>query len=490
MTIYKKGSTLSPWMWMARARQQLELHLEEGTSELSSFSSSSFVHHSKACDIYFNAMRDRVALESPYPILPSMALPPGHAFASYHPDGTPVLLYRDNENSTQIHAHVNACRHRGSPLLPPTRWSQTENAHNKGPFFVGPTRLPAPRFTCPYHAWTYDAASGDLKRIPGYEKAFGGEKLDTSLYSLKALDCQEQGGMIWVGGTKMREQHGWKMTEMEAALQPFVYQYNTTTTSSTSTTNHNNNNQQQQMTPLLPSPLPDHASTILGYREWILPVNWQLAVETLLESYHVKYLHAKTLHRVTHPTWAMVSDVMDDGRNIRHVVPLRNFVPQPQQHLEWTKEDTQRFLAQTTTTFFVFPATAISIFKRFILFTTFEPVMEATTTIRTASSSATPPSTSSKIRSWAMPHPWYDPSSLESQDNKEYHQAIIRDYESVMAAVQEDWDCVTHIQKGLHRTATSSLSSSPVEFVYGGYEGNNVQFLHHVGLLAQGLGGV
>jgi phenylpropionate dioxygenase-like ring-hydroxylating dioxygenase large terminal subunit len=86
--------------------------------------------------------------------------------------GMPVLLVRGEDGA--IRAFVNTCSHRGAQLV------------DEG---VGLTK----RFTCPYHAWSYDT-SGDLVRV--YDSRDFGE-IDMSCHGLTPLPVSERAGLIW-----------------------------------------------------------------------------------------------------------------------------------------------------------------------------------------------------------------------------------------------------------------------------------------------------
>lgn len=87
--------------------------------------------------------------------------------------GVPVLLTRTPDGD--VRAFVNMCSHRGAMIMP-------EGAGNSR------------RFTCPYHAWTYDQA-GALVAI--YAKQDFGD-IDASCHGLTQLRVAERAGMIWV----------------------------------------------------------------------------------------------------------------------------------------------------------------------------------------------------------------------------------------------------------------------------------------------------
>ena len=85
---------------------------------------------------------DRFALEMerifrrvPLPLALSCELREPGAYKALDAAGVPVLIVRGDDGA--LRAFVNSCRHRGSPVV------------GDG---CGETR----RFTCPYHAWSYD----------------------------------------------------------------------------------------------------------------------------------------------------------------------------------------------------------------------------------------------------------------------------------------------------------------------------------------------
>lgn len=96
-----------------------------------------------------------------------------HAYKALDVAGMPVLLTRTDDG--YVRAFVNMCSHRGSILV-------DEGAGS------------ARRFTCPYHAWTYNP-SGDLVGL--FKHADFGE-LDMSCHGLTPLPVVERAGLIWV----------------------------------------------------------------------------------------------------------------------------------------------------------------------------------------------------------------------------------------------------------------------------------------------------
>jgi phenylpropionate dioxygenase-like ring-hydroxylating dioxygenase large terminal subunit len=88
--------------------------------------------------------------------------------------GVPLLLVRGGDG--RVRGFVNMCSHRGAKLVPDG----------------GGT---ARRFTCPYHAWSFDAA-GDLVGV-FRERSFG--DLDHACFGLTPVTVAERAGIVWGG---------------------------------------------------------------------------------------------------------------------------------------------------------------------------------------------------------------------------------------------------------------------------------------------------
>ena len=88
----------------------------------------------------YQAERQQIFKRLPLALALSLELPQPGCVKAVTVIDTPVLITRD-ENE-QVHAFVNACRHRGARLCDD-----------------GASRCSA--FTCPYHAWRYNL-NGDL----------------------------------------------------------------------------------------------------------------------------------------------------------------------------------------------------------------------------------------------------------------------------------------------------------------------------------------
>jgi len=155
--------------------------------------------------------------------------------------GQEILLTRDRDGG--LNAFQNVCRHRGMQLVP------TESGCRH-------------RFTCPYHAWTWDN-TGRLIGIPHREQGFPDIAMEK--YGLKRLAAAEHAGMIWVqaAGEIDAEAHLGKMADDFAWIG-----------------------------------MPDLVVHTASEREWA--TNWKIAVEGGLEAYHFRVAHAKTIAGLFH----------------------------------------------------------------------------------------------------------------------------------------------------------------------------------------------
>jgi phenylpropionate dioxygenase-like ring-hydroxylating dioxygenase large terminal subunit len=95
------------------------------------------------------------------------------SFLTNNDYGTPILATRDDGG--ELKAFVNSCRHRGAIV-------ETDERGTKR------------RFTCPFHAWSYDSA-GALVGLPkpGH---FG--DVDKTCMGLRALPAEERHGLLFV----------------------------------------------------------------------------------------------------------------------------------------------------------------------------------------------------------------------------------------------------------------------------------------------------
>ena len=167
----------------------------------------------------------------------SCELPAPGSYWADSASGMPILMTRDDAGA--FRAFVNSCRHRGAQVVADGRGLRQ-------------------RFSCPFHAWTYDAR-GRLASVYREER-FG--PVDKREHGLIELPAAERYGMLWVRPTPGPP------VDVDAALGGLVDDMR-----------HWN--------------LPAHsyaASQVLRAN-----VNWKLAIDTFGENYHFDVLHRESL---------------------------------------------------------------------------------------------------------------------------------------------------------------------------------------------------
>ena len=123
----------------------------------------------------FTRELERIFKSRPLAVGLASALPsPGDYVARDWIDGIPLLLVRGQDR--QVRAFLNICSHRGMRVV----------EHGAGC---------RKRFSCPYHAWTYDD-QGALTGGPQFDLGFG--DLDKKTLGLTELPCRVVEGMVFV----------------------------------------------------------------------------------------------------------------------------------------------------------------------------------------------------------------------------------------------------------------------------------------------------
>jgi phenylpropionate dioxygenase-like ring-hydroxylating dioxygenase large terminal subunit len=197
-------------------------------------------------EVYLGAHHDRevkgLFLGQPLVLALSGALPGPGSYRTVDICGTPLLLVRGEDGKARSFA--NACRHRGVRVA--------DGGGKTG------------RFTCPFHAWTYNL-DGSLFRVPTPE---GFEGMCLADKGLIELPVAEGYGLI-VGRLRHGLQHG-PAVDIDDYLGP---------------------------------ELAGELAT-LDFADWAphrephvhqVGANWKVTLDTFRENYHFNFLHRKTL---------------------------------------------------------------------------------------------------------------------------------------------------------------------------------------------------
>ena len=164
-------------------------------------------------------------------------VPQAGDFLTHEIAGVPILVVRQAEGD--IRAFVNACAHRYACLVDREKGS-------------------AKKFTCRYHAWTYDCG-GQLVRAPYMEMK---ADFDCADHRLHDLPCEVWEGFVYVNLNPNPE------VELEQALAPFreriIGRYD----------------------------MACYRSLFRERMTW--NANWKNLIENFTESYHVPIAHGKT----------------------------------------------------------------------------------------------------------------------------------------------------------------------------------------------------
>ena len=230
--------------------------------------------------------------------------------------GVPMLLTRDRQG--QVNAFYNVCRHRGARLV------EAESGCRH-------------RFTCPYHAWTWDN-QGRLIAAPHREQGF--PDLEMAEYGLKRIDCREEGGWIWC----QLDPDG---PDIESFLAPLA----------------------ADMRWLAMQDLVVHAEET---RTW--QFNWKIGIEGGLEAYHFRVAHAKTIGSLFHDNLSTYRAFGPHIRSILARTSVDELVEMPR--AQWNLRDHANVLYN------LFPSAAWLVQADHVVLLQFSPLAVDETSIR------------------------------------------------------------------------------------------------------------
>ncbi len=272
--------------------------------------------------------------------------------------GVPVLLIRDDNGTAQ--GLFNACCHRGARLL-------------DGSGSVGKV------FLCPYHHWAYDRC-GVLRAQPASEHFPG---IETGEAGLVRFPAEERHGIVWL----LLNPSG--ALDLDTVLGAFGPELG-----ALDLANHH----------------------LRGIHESSREINWKLCLDSLLESYHVPYLHRASVGSLP------FSDVFlfdTCGRHSRLVLP--RFSIRDQQD---NAPETWRLLPHATVGYRLFPNSLLFVQSSYVELLRFFPDPER------------PDSTSFRF-SFASP--------AEDDSGRDWEKLI----QIVLSVRNEDFDAVEGVQTNL-----------------------------------------
>lgn len=204
--------------------------------------------------------------------------------------GVPVLIARDRDG--RIGAFINVCRHRGTRVEPAACGNKT-------------------KFVCPYHAWTY-GCDGRLVGIPhagGFPERPDG---------LVRLPCAVIAGLMWV-------------TADPAGLAPQLPDAVADDLDSWKLADHH----------------------VYDPRLFRKKLNWKLAIDIFLESYHLRSTHRESIYPMFFDNLGLVDSF---GPHLRTVFPKRTIRELPE-----LPRDDWRIRTHANVLYFLFPNTLILI---------------------------------------------------------------------------------------------------------------------------------
>ena len=247
--------------------------------------------------------REREILFRKSPLLLGLSgdLPEPGSYRSLTICDVPILLIRGEDGVAR--SFINVCRHRGAPIVDDERGRQR-------------------RYTCVYHAWTYDTG-GCLVGLPSAD-AFDG--IDRGEYGLRQLPLEERHGMLWgilTPGVDL-DVADWLGEELDREFAAFDF----------------------------------------GSCEWFVSysidaANWKLAMDTYFEAYHFSSLHRNTINLITYSDVIAFDEFQQHQRNgfpRRNVLELRE-IPET----EW---DPLSFMSSI---YKVFPNVAVTVAPEAVL---------------------------------------------------------------------------------------------------------------------------
>lgn len=211
----------------------------------------------------------RIFRALPIAIAHSSALPCPGDFITHDELGVPLLVVRGDDGA--LSAFFNVCRHRGT---------RVENL---------PCGSGKKAFVCPYHSWSY-ARDGQLRAIP-HEHGFPG--IDKSERGLVRVPAGEAAGLVFVRAVRAASETDAKL-DARAFLGPIAEDLEGFGLAT---------------------------SHIYAPRVFTKEMNWKLAMDVFLETYHLRTAHKDTIYGTFFDNLGCVDRV---GPHLRNLFPKRS----------------------------------------------------------------------------------------------------------------------------------------------------------------------
>ncbi len=268
---------------------------------------------------HFEAERKHVFRRQPVIALHASELGEAGAYRTLEMAGRPLLIVRGEDGA--VRAFYNVCRHRGAQL-------------------VGGGQGCSKRFSCPYHAWTWNN-QGDLVGVP-HEKT-GFPDLRREEFGLTQVACAEYAGFIWVC------QHGSAPRGLNIAehLGPIATELKL---------------------------LGAEGMRIFASDSWEFNANWKLIIEGGLEAYHFRVAHRDTIAPLFLDN---LSSYQCFGNHIRSVLPRSHLG-----ELSGKSRQDWDIRAYTNLLYTLFPSTQFLVQEDHIAWIQVEPLAAGKTRLR------------------------------------------------------------------------------------------------------------
>ncbi|MEM1262523.1 MAG: SRPBCC family protein [Pseudomonadota bacterium] len=267
---------------------------------------------------HFDAERVDLMRKLPLPAAHSSELDQANGFLTRQLAGLPLLLTRDAHG--HAHAFLNVCRHRGTRLVDDAAGCRA-------------------RFTCPYHAWTWNN-EGELKSVP--HEGLGFPDLDRDQFQLVRLGCLERYGWLWVTSDG-------ETPDVDAFLGDLVADFE-----GLDAANHR------------------VVHTDVEERD----LNWKILIEGGLEAYHFRVAHRKTIGPFFEDN---LSSYRTIGPHLRSILARRTMPD-----LAETPENTWRLRDHAQVLYTIMPTTQLLVQSDHIACLQLEPLGPGRTRIRSS----------------------------------------------------------------------------------------------------------